>query len=55
MKGVSEPSNVLHDLEDLAQVVKEMFDAPMGTLSNIAAQAGVSEATVSRVLNDKSG
>ncbi|MFX4288330.1 LacI family DNA-binding transcriptional regulator [Janibacter sp. G349] len=32
-----------------------MFDAPMGTLSNIAAQAGVSEATVSRVLNDKSG
>ena len=39
----------------LAEIRKAFHVVPMATLAEIAVQAGVSEATVSRVLNDKPG
>jgi alanine racemase len=42
-------------MKALAQSVRRRFHSRVATLAEIAAHAGVSEATVSRVLNDKPG
>ncbi len=55
MTVLTDSSNVLQDLKSLAEILLVYFHVAMATLAEIAAQAGVSEATVSRVLNDKSG
>jgi len=46
---------VLQDLKSLARFASVRFHSHMATLAEIAVSAGVSEATVSRVLNDKPG
>jgi len=45
----------LHKVKDLAPNLFVLFHVPVATLAEIAASAGVSEATVSRVLNGKPG
>jgi LacI family repressor for deo operon, udp, cdd, tsx, nupC, and nupG len=45
----------LQDLEVLARTLQTGFHVTMPTLAEIASEAGVSEATVSRVLNSKPG
>lgn len=55
MTAVTDRSNDLQNLEALAAMLQGVLDEPMGTLTDIAGEAGVSEATVSRVLNDKPG
>lgn len=45
----------MQEMKDLAALPQACFHSLMATLAQIAAEAGVSEATVSRVLNSKPG